>query len=219
MRVKCFVFDMAGTIINDDGNIVRTTLMESMMSCNFIVKSDDIDAVMGMPKKQAIGSLLNMHVEPIHKDFIKRMIKHYESHASLIDGVLDAIDFIHHNGVRVALDTGFPREIADVIIKKLNIGSRIDILVTPDDVGGVGRPHAKMINKISDELQVFPHEIIKVGDTVSDIEEGLNAGCLHSVGVTTGTCSPNQLADAGATMVVSSIWELIARTIHMFGSE
>jgi phosphonoacetaldehyde hydrolase len=54
--------------------------------------------------------------------------------------------------------------------------------VTPGEVGS-GRPHPFMIYENAVRLGVYPMAaIVKVGDTLADIHEGLNAGCW-SVGV------------------------------------
>jgi phosphonoacetaldehyde hydrolase len=59
-------------------------------------------------------------------------------------------------------------------------------------------------------MQVYPMKaIVKVGDTVSDIEEGLNAG-TWTVGVSaTGNCSRQTLQDAGAHFVIDSVADLM----------
>jgi phosphonoacetaldehyde hydrolase len=51
-----------------------------------------------------------------------------------------------------------------------------DCALCPDDVGA-GRPVPWMIYEIAVRTKVYPLEaVVKVGDTISDIEEGLNAG-------------------------------------------
>jgi phosphonoacetaldehyde hydrolase len=102
--------------------------------------------------------------------------------------------------------------------------------VTPGEVGS-GRPHPFMIYENAVRLGVYPMAaIVKVGDTLADIHEGLNAGCW-SVGVAGtgnlvglseqefGTLSPvekqerlrsaqAELASAGAHFVVDHLAEL-----------
>ena len=51
-----------------------------------------------------------------------------------------------------------------------------DCAICPDDVGA-GRPLPWMIYENAIRMKVYPLEaVIKVGDTISDIEEALNAG-------------------------------------------
>ena len=60
-------------------------------------------------------------------------------------------------------------------------------MVTPDDVGGMGRPYPYMIFKNMELLKLGDvRKVIKVGDTISDIKEGKNAG-VRSLGVVVGS--------------------------------
>ena len=55
-------------------------------------------------------------------------------------------------------------------------GYRPDVSVAADEVP-VGRPYPWMCLRAAEVLDVFPPaSFVKVGDTVPDIEEGLNAG-------------------------------------------
>jgi phosphonoacetaldehyde hydrolase len=62
-------------------------------------------------------------------------------------------------------------------------GYRPDLSLCPDDVGG-GRPYPWMCLRLALNFHLSSAAAaVKVGDTVSDIQEGLNAG-MWSVGVT-----------------------------------
>lgn len=62
-----------------------------------------------------------------------------------------------------------------------------DCTVTPDAVGGKGRPYPYMVFRNMRELGAASvSEVAKVGDTVSDIEEGKAAG-VFTVGVVEGS--------------------------------
>lgn len=105
-----------------------------------------------------------------------------------------------------------------------------DSVVCPDEVPA-GRPYPWMCYQNAMNLQVFPMEaVVKVGDTLPDIEEGLNAG-TWTVGIAlTGNLlglredevkalTPEQgrkerkriarqLHQAGAHFVIDGIWDL-----------
>ena len=52
--------------------------------------------------------------------------------------------------------------------------------------------------------------VAKVGDTKADLEEGANAGCGAVVGVTTGSCSREQLRACPHTHILESVAEVPA---------
>ena len=53
-------------------------------------------------------------------------------------------------------------------------------------------------------------QVAKVGDSVNDIKEGLNAGCSLVVGVCSGADSRETLQAAGAHLVVNNVTDLQA---------
>ena len=81
-------------------------------------------------------------------------------------------------------------------------GYTVDNLVTPDQVPA-GRPYPYMIYKNMIDLAVpSVDEVVKVGDTITDIKEGLNAK-VWTIGVISGSNEMgiteeeyNQLSDA-----------------------
>src|SRR5262249_44840152 len=98
-------------------------------------------------------------------------------------------------GIKVALNTGFSRPTANVLLTRLRWSAPavIDGDVTSDEVKR-GRPHPDMIHRLMGRLGVSDaRKVAKVGDTRADLEEGTNAGCGLVVGVTSGSYSREQL--------------------------
>ena len=83
-------------------------------------------------------------------------------------------------GIKVALNTGFTRSITDTILHRLRWDDRsplIDQVICSDEVPR-GRPYADMIEVLMDDLGIgSPAQVLKVGDTEVDVEEGRNAAC------------------------------------------
>ncbi len=52
-------------------------------------------------------------------------------------------------------------------------------------------------------------EVVKVGDSIIDIEEGQNAGCGISVGITTGAHTRAQLESANPEAIIDDLLELL----------
>ena len=95
-------------------------------------------------------------------------------------------------------------------IKKMNWeeGKQYDALITADDVVE-GRPHPAMILEAMKRLNVKDaSQVLKAGDSIIDIEEGKNAHCGVTIGVTTGAHTGQQLESAKPTYVVRSLTEL-----------
>jgi phosphonatase-like hydrolase len=221
MNIDLVVFDMAGTTINDDDGVNRC-VRAALDAVGLEVSRDAVNLVMGIPKPVALRQLLDRYERPdllgrldaIHDDFVRRMIHFYQTDPSVheITGSGDVFRRLHSAGVKVALDTGFTRDIVDVVLARLgwNDKSVVDTTVTSDEVKR-GRPHPDLIEKAMRDLGLTnPKRVAKVGDTPSDLEQGTAAGCGLVIGVTAGSHTAEQLKPFAHTHLIGTVAELPA---------
>ncbi len=223
MSIKLAIFDMAGTTVRDFDN-VHEALQEALSYENIIVTRDEVNAVMGMPKPVAIEILMKkeLPVKQVTKSLIDKVYSRFElimidfyktdPHVTEKDGAEKLFRLLKSKNIRVGIDTGFSRAIADTIIERLGWVEKqlIDFSVTSDEVSK-GRPHPDMVFKAMDYFQISdPADVMKVGDTASDMEEGRNAGCRYVVGITSGAFTENELLKTPHTHLVSHLSEIPA---------
>jgi len=85
----------------------------------------------------------------------------------------------------------------------------IDGSITSDEVAK-GRPHPDMIYRAMELTGVTDVEAVaKVGDTLSDLQEGTAAGCGWVIGVTTGAYSHEELQKGPHTHLVQHLSEML----------
>ena len=219
-NIKLAVFDMAGTVVNED-NVVYKTLQKAINKKGYGLTLDFVlEHGAGKEKHQAIKDILtandidleNEPSEPIFKDFEKMLDHAYETLAvTAFDGVTSTLVKLQEMHIKIALNTGYNRKIATLLLEKMgwDQGKEYDALITADDVSE-GRPHPAMITKAMELLNVSnATKVLKAGDSIIDIEEGKNAKCGVTIGVTTGAHSKEQLQSADPTYVLDSLTELI----------
>src|SRR5262249_38979104 len=116
-------------------------------------------------------------VDALFADFTVLQMKILEEHSRLIDGVAGLAEKLRGRGLKLGSTTGYTRPILDLLVARAaEQGYRPDLSLCPDDVGG-GRPLPWMCLRIALDFRLSSTAAaIKVGDTVSDIQEGLNAG-------------------------------------------
>jgi len=218
---RLVVFDMAGTTVNDPDGVNRS-FQAALEAAEVRVSRDSINAVMGLSKREAIRMILeklNLHVDlvafgdSIHADFVRRMIYFYHNDSSVKEtpGTLDTFTELRKKGTRIAVNTGFSRNIAQLILDRLEWQKRglIDLSVTSDEVPR-GRPFPDMIRRLMDQCEIDdPAMVVKVGDTPVDLQEGKNAGCGWNIGVTNGTHTRAELEPHPHTHLIDSIAELL----------
>ena len=220
MQIELVIFDMAGTTVNDEDGVNRA-VREALAAAGIDVSRDAVNAVMGIPKPVALRQLIEQsprseligQLEPIHADFVIRMKRFYETDSSVheIAGAGEVFRRLRAAGIKVALDTGFSRDIVDVVLKRLGWKQGVvDTTVTSDEVE-CGRPQPDMVFKAMRDLGIADvRRVAKVGDTPADLEEGTRAGCGLVIGVTGGSHTAQQLQPYQHTHLIGSISELPA---------
>ncbi|HEX4607105.1 MAG TPA: phosphonatase-like hydrolase [Urbifossiella sp.] len=210
------VFDMAGTTVHD-GDGVNAAFRAALAGHGVAADPAVIDRVMGYYKPEAIRIILDTvgrpataaEVDMIHTDFVARMKDYYATNPDVrpIPGAVEGFARLRAAGVKVALNTGFGRAIADAVLARLgwSVPGVVDATIASDEAPR-GRPHPDMIRALMERLGVRdPRAVVKVGDTTVDMEEGTNVGCGKVVGVTTGAFTWEQLATRPHTHIVASV--------------
>lgn len=188
MKLKLFVCDVAGTTVRDDDDAVARCVCEALAAAGVQHALTAVNPLMGMPKPLAIRELLRSgrgtasseaEVAEVHADFRRRMIEHYRTSPNVqpMPGADALFDALRERDIRITLDTGFDRPILDAILDRLDWHDTLDDTIASDEVAN-GRPQPDMIHALMKRTGVSDAALVgKVGDSVSDLEEGLNAGC------------------------------------------
>jgi phosphonatase-like hydrolase len=221
MPVRLAVFDLAGTTIADD-NAVATAFQRAFEVYGYSVAENDIKPLMGYKKPVAIQIMLErMGVEmdedlvgDIHREFETEMIDHYEYSPEVrpMPGAEDVMRQLKEKGIKIALNTGFSKVIADTILNRLQWIEKgiADYFIASDEVEE-GRPQPFMIQMLMQRAGIQdPGEVIKIGDTEVDVNEGINAGCALVVAVTTGAFTRDQLKPYSPDYIIDNLSELPA---------
>jgi phosphonatase-like hydrolase len=219
--IELVVFDMAGTTVRDK-NFVGIAFQEAMKSQGYDIAIEAINPLMGYEKPLAIRMMLEVQetdgtkitgelVSKIHKRFVDEMIRFYRTTQEIapLPNVEQTFETLRSEGIKIALNTGFSRDIADVIVDRLGWKDKIDMLVASDEVP-FGRPYPDMIRKIMAGLNISSAEnVAKVGDTEVDVNEGLNAGCKYVIGITTGAFTREALLPYKPTHIIDDIADVV----------
>ncbi|MDP5168669.1 MAG: HAD hydrolase-like protein [Bacteroidia bacterium] len=217
MTPELIIFDMAGTTVRDD-RFVHETLAMAMQTIGIQPSYADLNDVMGLPKPVAIAHLLSKSgeaatpelVNSLYEVFLGNMLAFYRNDERVqeIPGTTALFHRLKAAGILIATDTGFSRDIADVIIDRLGWRELLDASICSDEVSA-GRPSPEMGFELMKQLGVTdPARVLKTGDTASDIQMGKALGCGWTVGVTSGSLTHEELMQENPTAVIGSVAEL-----------
>ena len=217
--INMVVFDMAGTVVNEQ-NVVYKTLQKAINNGGIPVTLEQVLADgAGKEKKAAIIDIAEKYAPGQTSDAIDNMFQYFleeldTAYADLdvipIEGAEEVFELLIENGIWVVLNTGYNRQTAEKLIAKLGWvkEEQFDELVTASDVANA-RPHPDMILHAMELFEMSDaSEVLKIGDSNIDIEEGKNAGCGITVGITTGAQTREQLAAASPDHIIDSLLDL-----------
>ncbi|MCW2259300.1 MULTISPECIES: HAD family hydrolase [Sphingobacterium] len=221
-KIKMVVFDMAGTTVNED-NIVYKTLRNAINSVGgFDLSLEEVlEHGAGKEKLEAIKTILKNSLDlendqlatEIFQLFLVQLKSAYEVE-TIYPCTNAAALFIKLKdmGILRVLNTGYDRLTAESLLKKLNweVGKDIDLLITASDVEH-NRPEPDMIQLAMAKMGITDaSRVAKIGDSTIDIQEGQNAGCGLSIGITTGAHTAVQLATANPDQVISDLLDILS---------
>jgi phosphonatase-like hydrolase len=215
-------FDLAGTTV-DDGtqgdSLVVSAMIKAFVHMGLLLEAEDVILHRGKEKREIIQLLIADRCNEgkkvpedtaakVYEYFLDRLRRGTGSLRE-IEGTEKTFRFLKSRGIRIGVGSGFPTEIVDRIVAHMGWAKKglLDYTASAEQIG-VGRPDPGMIYHAMKRLTITdPGRVLKVGDTVADVEEGKNAGTRAAV-VLTGTQPKDILRTAGADFVLRSVAEI-----------
>ena len=217
--IRMVVFDMAGTTVNEN-NVVYKTLQKAINEAGFDFTLDQVLAEgAGKEKRQAIETILSVYANVsdaeltsrIYDSFIVQLTDAYATEEILPQNhAAEVFAGLKERGILAVLNTGYDHATVQSILDKLGwkVGTDIDGLVTASDVPR-NRPNPDMIHSAMQQFGITDSATVaKVGDSAIDIEEGKNAGCGLSIGITTWAHTVEQLQVAKPDYIIGDLIEV-----------
>lgn len=242
------VFDWAGTTVDYGCIAPAAVFVEGFRRQGVTVSMAQARGPMGMEKRAHIATLAALpdvagqwqavhgraitaaDIDALYADFVPALLAVLDRHSDLIPGTLAAVEALRGQGVRIAASTGYFAEAMQVVARAAaGQGYTPEVSIAATEVPA-GRPAPWMIYRAMEKLGIYPPAaVVAVGDTVPDVEAGLNAGVWtigltqtgNEVGLTAAEFAvlppseqaarvdraADRLTAAGAHLVVEGIWE------------
>jgi len=194
-RLQAVILDWAGTTMDYGCYAPAVVFIEVFRRKGVPITIEEARAPMGAHKKVHIRKITQIErvaraweevhgrrpneedVEAMFQDFVPLQLDCLADYADLIPGTLEALEVFRARGLKIGSTTGYTGSMMEVLLAEARKrGYEPDSTVCATDVPA-GRPEPWMCLQNAMNLGIYPMAaIVKVGDTLPDIEEGLNAG-------------------------------------------
>jgi phosphonatase-like hydrolase len=218
-KVKLVIFDIGGTIIEDNGEVVAS--FSSALEANGLAASAaEIRELKGSSKRDVIKKFVERRWGKVNAGNEDRIRKAYGDFKTDLEnrfsnggvkpirGAESVFAWLKDRDIVCATTTGFYRSLTDRILESAGWQDVFAANICSDDVK-LGRPspymifHAMEVSGIDDVRQV-----LNVGDTPLDIQAGKRAGVFRVIGVLSGIHKEARLLQESPSHLISSVADL-----------
>jgi phosphonatase-like hydrolase len=211
---KLVIFDMAGTTVVDQGE-VPAAFTAALAQQRISVTPEQLNAVRGASKRQAVWNLLpdnsnrREQADAAYAEFKRDLARRYQTGVKAMPGAAETFAWLRERKIKVALNTGFDREITDLLTGALGWQSSVvDCVVCGDEVRR-GRPAPLLIFRCMELTDIDSvHDLAVLGDTTLDLQAGHNASARWNIGVLSGAHRLDQLEQQPHTHLIASVADL-----------
>lgn len=176
MKFDAIIFDLDGTLA-DTIPLTIYALKKAVLELSGKEYSDDeILNEFGPVDTEIIKKLLDYKQDDIAPDvYIKRFEESFSDFVKPIEGIGALLESIKSNGIKLGLFTGRSRRATEIVLEKLGIREKFDILLTGDDTTRP-KPDPEGIEKALKLLSADKRSSLYVGDFDVDILASRAAG-------------------------------------------
>ena len=211
MIYRNIIFDFDGTLV-DTAALIIETMHRTIDALNLPFKTDaECKAMIGYRLEDVpallwpeIPALSELYVTT-YRAIFNTIKDSYKIH--LYPGVLDTLDTLHRDGVRMAIASSRSKASLQEYCSGLHIDEYFQMLVGGGDVKN-GKPSPEPVNHILSAQGWNNDETLVVGDMNVDILMGKRAG-TSACGVTYGNGSVAELQEADADYIISEFPALL----------
>lgn len=203
--IKLVIFDWAGTTVDYGCFAPLIPFINAFKKYHLKLTTAQARGPMGMLKIDHIKTLFqldsikqqflahykrdvtNKDINLIYQEFEQQVFAVIPEFTTPIPNVVTVINQIQAMGIHIGSTTGYTKEMMQIVAPlATNQGYTPEYIITSSEVV-CGRPYPYMIfyNMMHFKIQ-NSYAVIKVGDTIVDIKEGLNANCI-SIGIIEGS--------------------------------
>jgi phosphoglycolate phosphatase-like HAD superfamily hydrolase len=214
-KIRAILFDMIGTtVLEKDPTVINSCFEKAFLHHGITIDGTQVRSVRGMDKMEAIEVILKLSDKPLEmksqifesfKSNVQKNTSNFEEHPELNL----VISQLRERKIVIGIASGLPLVLFQMLFKKFGWQKYSFDYVNVYESFPEGRPNPAMIFDMCKKFQLDAGQLLKVGDTIVDIEEGKNAGSITAA-VLVGTQSDATLLKAKPNFILKSLSDVVS---------
>ena len=215
MKYELVIFDLDGTLLNTIGDLAA--------SVDYVMRSRNLPEHSNAEYRQMVGGGIKRLVEralptELAKDeayvedcvtqFRRYYVENIDRHTVPYEGMAELLRDLRRRGVQVAVASNKFQHGTDRLVSKF-FGDIDFVAVEGNREGAPLKPDPQIIHNILTKAGVDASRAVMIGDSGIDIRTAAAAG-IDAIGVAWGFRFAEELYEAGAEIVVTTVAELEA---------
>lgn len=203
--IKAVIFDMDGVMIDSEPLWEKTEKI--MMARKGLVYNPVYrEKIVGLGQKESAVLLketfsLEQDIEQIINERISVLFDIYDKELELVEGLMNLIEDVSKNSLKVALASSSPKRVIDFVLDKFDLNGYFNPVVSGDMVEN-GKPEPDIYVYTADRLGLESRECVVIEDSINGVISAKAAG-MYCIAV------PDKRLDPGgfnkADMILSDL--------------
>jgi|ERR1700680_42323 len=218
-KVKLVIFDIGGTIIEDNGEVI-TAFSQALANNGISASAAELRPLKGSSKRDVIKHFVEREWGKENGDNEARIAKAYQDFRAELEnkfsnggikpipGAVATFEWLKAHDIVCATTTGFYRSLTETILSSTGWKSTFAANICSDDVKN-GRPAPFMIFRAMEASGIGDvRQVLNIGDTPLDLQAGHRSGVIGVIGVLSGIHKEDRLLPESPSHLISSVAEL-----------
>lgn len=185
-RTLAVIFDMDGVII-DSEPLWRKAMIRGFTDFGVEFTEDDCRKTTGMRLNEVIKYWNKLHPEKlkdqqlVNHSIINYLINLINQEGKAMPGLMELLEFIKSNGIKIGLSTSSDHILIDTILNKLEITHYFNEVISAQHLK-YGKPHPEVFLSCAEKLEIHPMDCMVIEDSINGIISG-KAAQMHVIAI------------------------------------
>ena len=171
--MKAVIFDMDGVLI-DSEPLWKIAEVEGFKKVGLDLTHTDCEETVGLRIDEVVKmwhqkvGWKNKSLKAVEEDIINILIREIQSQGKALEGVIEALEHIKSQDLKIGLATSSAERIIEVVIDRLGIAQYFEVTHSAEHEL-LGKPHPAVFLTAAEQLGIHPTDCLVIEDSLNGV--------------------------------------------------